>query len=271
VLRNQGDAPVRILSVKPSCGCTVAEWPRTPVPPGKNAPVSCRLTLKGLRAMQKKLVRVRTNDPVNPHLVLTMQGNVLVEVDLAPHYISFGEIDPEACVTQRVDVVATNRSVTITGVECRHSAFAATIEEVGGRPTRIAVRTCPPLGPGAQGTRITVKTDDRKVPVLGLPVSARVLDEITFLPSQVVLRRSEAPTVDRMILLRPGTTPTFKVLGVVPPLEGVEVEQSSLGRNMVRINLRKLPVKEELAGKHVLIRTDLERMREIRVPIRLID
>jgi hypothetical protein len=142
---------------------------------------------------------------------------------------------------------------------------------VDGKPTRIAVRTCPPLQPGAQGTRISVRTDDEKIPELGLPVSVRVLDELTVLPSQLVMRRSEAPAVDRMILIRPGTTATFTILAVEPPLEGIEVTQQSLPSDMVRINLHGLPVSDEMDGKHVLIRTDLQRMREILVPIRVID
>ena len=31
---NDGDAPLRLVSVRPSCGCTSPEWTKEPVAPG---------------------------------------------------------------------------------------------------------------------------------------------------------------------------------------------------------------------------------------------
>jgi hypothetical protein len=77
--------------------------------------------------------------------------------------------------------------------------------------------------------------------------------------------------MDRVILLRPGTTPTFGVVGIETPIDGIDIDQVALQNNMVRITLRNVPVSDELQGKHVLIRTDLQRMKEIQIPFRVVD
>jgi hypothetical protein len=36
-VKNTGNQPLIIQDVKPSCGCTTPEWPKTPILPGKTA------------------------------------------------------------------------------------------------------------------------------------------------------------------------------------------------------------------------------------------
>jgi len=38
-VKNTGNQPLIIQDVKPSCGCTTPEWPKTPILPGKTAKI----------------------------------------------------------------------------------------------------------------------------------------------------------------------------------------------------------------------------------------
>ncbi len=59
--KNTGDKPLIIESVSPSCGCTVADYPKTPIAPGAEAEITGSFDSKGRIGMQHKTIYVMTN------------------------------------------------------------------------------------------------------------------------------------------------------------------------------------------------------------------
>jgi hypothetical protein len=59
--RNTGDAPLIIQSAQPSCGCTVPDYSKNPVPPGGTGEVKVAFDSKGKPNMQNKTVNVTAN------------------------------------------------------------------------------------------------------------------------------------------------------------------------------------------------------------------
>ena len=64
---NTGSAPLLITDVKASCGCTIADFPREAVSPGKKAYVTVTFDSKGRRGFQSKQVTVLANTNPNTH------------------------------------------------------------------------------------------------------------------------------------------------------------------------------------------------------------
>lgn len=60
-LKNTGDAPLIIQDAKPSCGCTVPEWTKTPIPPGGTGYVKAEFDSNGKPNVQNKTVTVTAN------------------------------------------------------------------------------------------------------------------------------------------------------------------------------------------------------------------
>jgi hypothetical protein len=58
---NVGKAPLIINSARSTCGCTVPEWPKDPIPPGESGELSVRFNTKGKRNRQTKPVTVNAN------------------------------------------------------------------------------------------------------------------------------------------------------------------------------------------------------------------
>ena len=59
---NSGDAPLLLLDVKPSCGCTASKWPREPIMPGDSSEIIASFNSKGYAGKRThKSVRVTTN------------------------------------------------------------------------------------------------------------------------------------------------------------------------------------------------------------------
>jgi hypothetical protein len=76
---NTGEEPLIISNAKGSCGCTVPDWPREPIAPGKKGEIKVVFDSKGKGKVggnpQSKRVTITANtDPANTYL--TIKGSV---------------------------------------------------------------------------------------------------------------------------------------------------------------------------------------------------
>jgi hypothetical protein len=58
---NTGEAPLVIQNAQASCGCTVPDWTKTPIPPGGKGFVKAKFDSNGRPNLQKKTVTVVAN------------------------------------------------------------------------------------------------------------------------------------------------------------------------------------------------------------------
>ncbi len=77
VLKNIGEADLIISAAKGSCGCTVPQWPKTPIAQGEEATIKVTYNSAGKKGKQNKTVTLVTNAIPNTK-VLTINGNVIV-------------------------------------------------------------------------------------------------------------------------------------------------------------------------------------------------
>jgi mono/diheme cytochrome c family protein len=73
---NTGDAPLEILSVQTSCGCTAALPAEKTVAPGRKSEIRLGYDSRGKVGEVTKIVTVLTTDPARPQVELTVQGLV---------------------------------------------------------------------------------------------------------------------------------------------------------------------------------------------------
>ena len=59
--KNSGNAPLILQDVKTTCGCTVPEWPRAPLPPGATAELRVKFNSAGKVGIQNKVITVISN------------------------------------------------------------------------------------------------------------------------------------------------------------------------------------------------------------------
>ena len=77
ILKNTGDADLIISAAKGSCGCTVPQWPKTPIAKGEEAAIKVTFNSAGRSGKQNKTVTLVTNAIPNTK-VITINGNVIV-------------------------------------------------------------------------------------------------------------------------------------------------------------------------------------------------
>ncbi len=61
LVKNTGEAPLIIENARPSCGCTVPEWTKTPIPPGGSGFVKAKFDSNGKPGMQNKNITMVAN------------------------------------------------------------------------------------------------------------------------------------------------------------------------------------------------------------------
>ncbi len=59
--RNSGNKPLVLENVRPSCGCTVANFPKKPIAPGEEAVINAEFDSHGKEGQQHKSITVTAN------------------------------------------------------------------------------------------------------------------------------------------------------------------------------------------------------------------
>ena len=67
---NTGKVPLSVLNARSSCGCTVPEWPKDPIPPGGTGSITAKFNTDGKTKEQKKAIYVTANTYPNETTVL---------------------------------------------------------------------------------------------------------------------------------------------------------------------------------------------------------
>jgi hypothetical protein len=75
--KNTGGSDLLLTNVKPSCGCTVSEWPRHAIKPGESAQIDVKFNTSGKLGKQKKAISVFTNIEQSNLVVLYLEGEVI--------------------------------------------------------------------------------------------------------------------------------------------------------------------------------------------------
>ena len=78
--KNDGDQPLLILSVKPSCGCTTPNWSKNPIKPGDEGFIIAEYNPKGRPGVFRKSLNVVTNQSIidKPNnIYIYIKGKVL--------------------------------------------------------------------------------------------------------------------------------------------------------------------------------------------------
>ena len=75
IFTNNMKTALVISNVKPSCGCTVANWPKQPILPGKTGVIKLNYNTKIPGTFNKTIVV--TSNAKNANVLLRIKGNVI--------------------------------------------------------------------------------------------------------------------------------------------------------------------------------------------------
>ena len=127
-LKNEGEKNLVVRAVRPTCGCTVAEFDRE-IPAGGTGAIRATLDTAGFKGAIAKSILVMTDDGQNPTTTLVIKAFVQPFVEILPRaLIRFNVLQREGG-EQKIVVVGTEKSgdFKITGVESDSEHLAAKV------------------------------------------------------------------------------------------------------------------------------------------------
>jgi len=92
-LKNAGNQPLEIKSVKPSCGCTATKLDKEILQPGEVASVDVSLNIGTATGQVTKTITISSNDPNNETKIVWLKAEVVRAIMLSMPYIAFTDLN----------------------------------------------------------------------------------------------------------------------------------------------------------------------------------
>jgi hypothetical protein len=184
VLRNAGDAELRITDFVAGCGCEVVRGDRV-IPPGKEGTAIVEVQTISQSGKIHKVATLHTNDPERPAIVLSLIANVLRGAPLrrgkyiGPIFLSpdssagLYALSGKKAVTEFS--ITSDKPAKIIRVESVTRHFTSRIEEIEpGRNYKLVVESIPTETGGLYTDQLRVITDTEVLPAFMIDLVVRV-------------------------------------------------------------------------------------------------
>jgi len=242
-LVNEGTKALQVKGVRPTCGCTVAEFDRE-VLPGKEGWVKAKLDTTGFVGPISKSILIVTDDPTTPTSSVIIKADVKPFIEALPRpLLRFNAIQGETS-TQTVTVVSDQPDrFKVTGVESDAPFVSGSVRQLGpdelvkGRTEdqfEVTVSLAPTAPVGPVNATLTVLTTHPKAPKLQLKVYGVVRALVHVTPPELQFGAVEAA-------LRPGRN--VIVINNQPDTQleitGTEVSDSAFTTEVITIEKGK--------------------------------
>jgi len=195
------------------------------IPPGGEGKIAVTFKTKGRQGRQSKRITVRTNDPDEPTVYLTVTAEVLVPFALRPSRIHFGRVTEDGLISKSISAYgeqlahAAIKSVSIVN-KAHESYYDVKVEDSGKNENRtVQLLVSPtkeiPIGRFFDQLKVTTDLPDAQSVVVSL--SGERVGPVEPSPRSLILRRTSQGTIRGSILLGSMDQGTFKVLRATCP------------------------------------------------------
>jgi DNA-binding XRE family transcriptional regulator len=152
--KNTGDKPVKISSVRASCGCTTAALAKDVVAPGETGEITATFTIGNRIGVQKKTITVVTDDQPDPTL-LTLTATIPQLLEVQPTFVFWSatdKLEPKTIAVKvgkdfpvtKLNVTSTDKSIKTEVSGPTDNTFKITITPTeSGRPINSVLKIEP--------------------------------------------------------------------------------------------------------------------------------
>lgn len=112
VVKNSGDEPLILSSVRPSCGCTIVKYDSI-IQPGATIKISSTVKIRGYRAGHlAKAITVTSNAPNDSIARLTIKATIQAAIDVSTNFIDMTGDKGKSPATIQITSLKNNLKVT---------------------------------------------------------------------------------------------------------------------------------------------------------------
>jgi len=144
------------------------------VQPGQTGQIKIEVKTDGLPGALAKSIIVRTNDPRNPQIFLSVSALVVAEIELSEPALFFGAVPAGKEATRELVItIASERDIRLLGAVSDDSDIAvrlASVPESNGKKTRLIASLKPNARSGYHAGTVAIKTSGARNPELRVMV-----------------------------------------------------------------------------------------------------
>ena len=177
---NRGNAPLEVIGVNASCGCTSALLSSNKISPGQSGELEVTIATEGLNTPEiSKTVSITSNDPRQPQVVLSLTAELVPEFVLSEQSVYFGTVPRGKEVTKEILVtIPPDQAVQLVSATTTDENVTVKLEPVagsGGKKVRIIAVQKPTAPEGYHFGNLVIKTTSKLKPELRISVRGIVV------------------------------------------------------------------------------------------------
>ena len=273
-LGNEGDAPLRILKVESSCGCTVAVPSDSIVLPGREVHLDVTFKSKDATGVQSKKIVLRTNDPAEPSVTIMVKADVHALVRMSEEIVRFDPAQLGTTATKRVRMSADqDRGLEITSIKGGEKILQTkmTRETIAGESVVwIDLSLRPDAPPGIFRESLILETVKPAVTHTKLTVAGSIISYFVV-PGEGRLRLAPVKigegTSTTIMITCDGSKP-YKLLGVETDVPFLTGEILPRKENSFDLKIYLLPVaRDGMFQQPIKIKTSDPKQPDIRLVV----
>lgn len=214
IFTNIGDDTLKILSVRPGCGCTASDYTKEPIPPGKDGFIDATYNPAGRPGKFGKSISVTTNCKVKPHISLTIRGDVIprpkTKADQYTHqmgnlkfktiHIAFNDIKNTQIKSDTIKIYNNGNSIINMNFSGLPDFLKASLVPAALEPAKeglliVSYDAKKRNDWGFLLNQFTMNTNDTEEPLKYFTVSANIIEDFTVL-SEKQIKKVPVFTID---------------------------------------------------------------------------
>lgn len=251
--KNDSDATIEILSVNPSCTCTLPEVPKKVIKPGETGQIIAKFQTRKFTGQRGATLNVsmKKGNQYGTALV-SVKGYIRQDVVLHPQAIELPKVIAAEGADTTIKVLYAGRTDwKITEVKCANPSINVEAVETlrqNGRVEYELKTVIDQSKPGRISDVITVYTNDRNMGSFPVPVNVNVVQPIRF-SETLEVNVSEGDTVIEKLLMASGTK--FQIIEAECDTCPVKVNLDSQSKKVHQLELEATG-QQQGRSEHVL-------------------
>lgn len=274
---NTGNADLIIDNVLPACGCTsIKEFTRL-IPPGGKASLTLEFNSFSLQGEQIKTMLVKSNDPVQPNLVLQLKGVYWSPIEIYPLTALLflpPHTDQKLSTTMRIVNQMEQPLKLEAPVSSVPQLSARVIEAKAGKEFHVVVDTVPPFPHQDIQATIKLATNSKETPSIELNIVVIAQPEILISPPQMFLPVELPPVPEPYTITIRNQSPnpiTLKDAACNAPGAKVEIREINPGKDFeLVVKFSQEMAKDPSQSFQITVNTSLPSQPQISIPVQFV-
>jgi hypothetical protein len=189
IIKNAGQSTLDITKLLPSCGCTASTIANNSITAGAQTTVKVNFNTRGFSGAKVKTVKLFTNDPDEPSVVLSLVGAIQKDITITPQRLEFLKlVHGEDSPNNHASVIVKTREGTSLKLRkvVSISKYVKVIEkELNSFETEVKVAIDPSAPVGELRERVILDLAGAPYKSINLPIYAQIKANVYAEPKTI--------------------------------------------------------------------------------------